>query len=753
MKNKKILWSLLPIFILLGAFGLYRSDAFPKRKEPIYIVVTVPGLDISKAATERSINAIQLYLDEVNATSGGVNGHPLKLVQKIDGGNTAQAEKVANEIVQEKRALIVLGNGWSGPATAIGKVFAANQIPAMTAGATAPSVTEGNDWFFRVLNNNNSQGNFIAEYASALFGYKTATIIYEDNAYGQSLAEAFEAAFKTQHGEIIDSSPVREKSESLTEDVQVILQSYAEIPEMVFLATSKASGAAAVVNLRNEYPDIAIIGGDDLGDAKFVESVSEYLGGKGSANIMDGIYAASPLIFDIANDRAQKFRSDYLEKYGETPTWFTATSYDSALVAVEAMRKAGISGDQDKLVEDRQKLRDYLDTVDRAEEGFAGLTGDIYFDDNHNFVQPMAMGLFESQQFISAPIQLTAINSGAVTKDIYDGLKTGDVIRLGTQYAYKTQIVYVGIDINEFKDLDIDNGHAYLADFYLWFRYQGNLNFDEIAFDNSVGDTSLGEPLQEKAFGDMNYRLYHIRDTFTNNFDLRNYPFDKQQLKINLRHTALERHNLIFVVDLLGLGDVTTRTTILQSLDQARAFAAINDWKPINGYFHADSVHEYTTRGDPAQFGEKIDIEYSRFNAAIEIQRDAIRFTSKTMLPVLCIIALAYLGLFLPGKEFETVTGIMTGTVLSVVFFHVDLSGRLNVGYTVALDFAFYVIYALLAIELMISIIAWHRSVIEGDDGKFVRRLFWLMRTLYPIVLIGGAILMIINYDISLVAF
>jgi len=91
----------------------------------------------------------------------------------------------------------------------------------------------------------------------------------------------------------------------------------------------------------------------------------------------------------------------------------------------------------------------------------------------------------------------------------------------------------------------------------------------------------------------------------------------------------------------------------------------------------------------------------------------------------------------------------MTGTVLSVVFFHVGLSGHLNVGYTVALDYVFYIIYALLATELFLSIIAWHKSV-KDEESKAIRQIFLLMRFLYPIVLIGIIVGSFLIYDISI---
>jgi len=213
-----------------------------------------------------------------------------------------------------------------------------------------------------------------------------------------------------------------------------------------------------------------------------------------------------------------------------------------------------------------------------------------------------------------------------------------------------------------------------------------------------------------------------------------------------LRHHALERKELIFVTDILGIGEIN-QEMVLENLEQARAFETINDWRPITGLFFADSIHDFSTRGDPAHFDQKTAIEHSRFNVAIEVQRDYIRFVSKTMLPIFAILVLSYLALFLPDREFETITSIMTGTVLSVIFFHVGLSSRLNVGYSVAIDYVFYAIYALLATETFLSIVAW-RKISKYDRDMSVKYLFWFMRALYPIVFIIGIAWIIIAYDL-----
>ena len=743
MKKKFVLIVVLVLIFLVAGFGLYRTNQ-ANNKNPIYVSVTVLGNAEEHEGTARAINSIQLYLDKANA-EGGIDGHPLKMLINVDGGDPSLSPEVALDVVNSP-AIISLGNTYSDAATAAGKIYAENHMPVMTSGATAPDVTIDNDWFFRVINDNIAQGAYIAEYAYVILGYEKANIVYENNSYGISLRDAFKETFEELGGEVITVNPIA-NTETLEDDAKAIITSYKETPDMVFIATYKTSGLEMLKQIRNSrFRSVTVIGGDDVGDSVFATRFAD----NGNAiEKLENTYAASPLIFDVGSEGAQRFRDQYIETYGEYPSWFSATTYDSALVAIEAMRNSGITGHPEDLKEDREKLRDYLDSIDTADKAIEGVTGNIYFTGNNNFVQPMAMGAFSGGKFISAPVQIASLEGHETDDDIEAGVAEGIMVEIGNKCFYLTQIVYVGIDINEFNNVDTDGEHTYLVDFYLWFRYNGDLDISHIMFDNAVEPISLDSPMISKELGETSYRLFRIRDTFTDAFNLSKYPFDKQYLSIHLRHNLIERKNLIFVVDTLGLGDVTTRRTILESLERSHAFDTVSDWKPTNGFFYADSIHDYTTRGNPAQFGEKSDIEYSRFNAAIEIERDVVRFTAKTMLPVLCIIVLAYLGLFLPNREFETITSIMTGTVLSVVFFHVDLSGRLNVGYTVALDYAFYAIYALLATELFISIIAWHKSTKEGNE-KIISILFWTMRILYPVVLVGGIFAMIFFYDITL---
>ncbi|WP_245824175.1 MULTISPECIES: hypothetical protein [Planktothrix] len=83
-------------------------------------------------------------------------------------------------------------------------------------------------------------------------------------------------------------------------------------------------------------------------------------------------------------------------------------------------------------------------------------------------------------------------------------------------------------------------------------------------------------------------------------------------------------------------------------------------------------------------------LEYSQFNAVIDIKRDLLSFSIKNLLPLWFFVAVAYLLLFLPFEQLSVEA--LSGLLLAVVFYHLSLLQALpdGVGYVVALDYAFY---------------------------------------------------------------
>lgn len=730
-ENMKRLFDRLPA-------GLQVVNPFAAEKMPIHVAVIVPEKESdSHPEIERTA---KLFEREINA-NGGVNGYPLKIDFYYDGNDTVdEAISQANQVVSDRRALVVIGHRKSPASAAVASIYESARIPSLNTTASAPEVTKDHPWAFRLISNTNDLGKYAALYTKDVMGHDTASIIYTDDNFGQSLDASFKTTFESRGGTIVYEqkmarfATVDEKGrQTAREIVQTLTPPDGPQPGIVFLAVTKNEAKALILAMRANKQDFPLIASYGMGDIHFAPMFDK-------PSDIDGLTAMTILSYDVAGEQAQIFHDNYSNEYQEAPSWIGATTYDALQIAVNAMKKINATGSPDTLETERGRIRDYLESIDSPTKAVEGLTGSIYFDQEHNFKQPTLFGVFQQGSFIAAPLQLRPIPDKRLIPDV----NNGTVITHGAENFYKTNVVYAGIKLNDISDVDIDRNHTFTADFYLWFRYQGDLDVDAIEFINSVVPIKLDEPVSAYPPGNPIYSLYRVRAQFRADIDLQNYPFDHQELVIRFRHRNLTRERLIYVDDSLGMDNITSGEDLIDRFDTDHVFATVSDWTATDARVYIDTHSNKASLGNPAWIGTHQNLENSRFNIEIDIQRKSARFVLKNMLPLFCLVVLAYLSLFLPGYKFDTITGIMTGAVLSIVFFHVNLSSRLNVGYNVALDYVFFATYLLLILELLLSIIAWHNE--QEKDERRARGLMTWARVIYPVYLISVGALLIWLY-------
>ena len=226
----------------------------------------------------------------------------------------------------------------------------------------------------------------------------------------------------------------------------------------------------------------------------------------------------------------------------------------------------------------------------------------------------------------------------------------GIFYRWSSNTCKKSTFVYVGFDINEVNYLD-EKSSTYVVDFYLWFRYQGNLNPDQIEFTNyginrlaSGKSLTIGKPIQSGEEHGVKYKIYRIKADFHEKFDFHNYPFDKQRLSVRFRHTELTRNDLIYAIDLIGMENITGKELFNQW--KQKVFREITSWTPTKITFFQNTLVKDSTLGYRQLIDTKSNLEYSQFNAVIEMKRKLLSFSIKNLLPLWFFIAVAYLFLF-----------------------------------------------------------------------------------------------------------
>ena len=441
---------------------------------------------------------------------------------------------------------------------------------------------------------------------------------------------------------------------------------------------------------------------------------------------------------DIASEPTQRGINQYVRRYQEEPTWVAISAYEASAMIIDVIKTLGIEGSH--RIAERQKIRDYLATRTSMADALEGMNGPFYFDRHGNAVQPLAVGRFQKQQLISALIQFQPVPSLDKVVHMQKKIAEGRIVIVDGRYLYKTRMVYTGIDFNEVTQIDSKNS-TYKIDFYLWFRYKKGINANNIEFTDAVSKgfktLQLGEPLIEETLdNDVIYQLYRVNAEFKEGFNFRDYPFDVQKLAIRFRHAYLTQENLIYVVDLVGIGE-TTDQGMMEKLNRNHVFNRISDWKIKTVHLFQDIQRKESTLGNPYLFGnDEADVEFLRFNAIIEIEREIVSFITKNLLPLLFLVGISYLIMFLPFEQ-VSVTAV-SGTLVAVAFFHLSLANGLpsGIGYAVLLDYGFYVIYGLIIFQLLLVVIGQRIK----ENQVALKRLVLTGRIVYPMVfLICGA--------------
>jgi branched-chain amino acid transport system substrate-binding protein len=682
-------------------------------------IAMVSSLSNSASLDQNNVDAVNLYLKSVNK-AGGINGKQVVLSVYDDQNKLDVALQVAETIVRSK-AVAVIGHRTSDLTLAGSKAYEEYTMPVISGGVAGDKLSEFK-WFFRTIFSNKVQSTLMANYVNKIMKYSKVTVIEGDDVYGKNLGEQVVSKFKELGGEVVNKLIV---GEDFSKDIEQIIKALqtsikaGEDPGLLIGAMPFNRAVEFIKQVKLANLNLPILGGNSFADT----AITEYFAKdpreqKEKGFFTNGIRAFTPAIFDVLDDTGQQFRSDFEQAYGREPGTITAAFYDAAVGIVEALKQSDINGKTTK--ELRSLVITGLKEFNTQAKAFRGAGRFIYFDKNGDTIVPAYVGLYDRTQLTSAFTQLQIIVDPSIVEDLPNKVQSGEILKIGDLYLQKTNIVYVGMDINDLDNID-EAKSTYLVDFYLWFRYRGNVPADEIEFTNystehldSGVKLSLAKPIkegkEEAKGGDINYKIYRMKADFSDNFEFHLYPFDRQTLKVKFRHANLTRDQLIYVIDTVGMRGAKSEKILAQA-KRIGVFDNISSWIIEKVQFFQNTLIDNSTFGNRQLIDADSDIRYSQFNASIHIKRDVLSFSIRNLLPLLFFIIVAYFLMFLPIEHVSVEA--VSGLLLAVVFYHLNLTDRLpkTVGYTVLLDYAFYIVYALLGLQLLIIVLTHSKRI------------------------------------------
>ncbi len=308
-------------------------------------------------------NGVQLAIEDANAAGVEIGGRKAKfeLVSEDDEANPTKAATVAQKLV-DARVAAVVGHFNSGASIPASKVYADGGVPQISPSSTNPDYTlKGYKTTFRVVAHDGQQGPTLGRFAVEKLKAKTIAVIDDSTAYGQGLADNFEATVKAAGAKVV----AREHTTDKDTDFKAIL-----------------------TKIKGRKPDLIMFGGIDPQAGPMVKQMAQlgikakYIGGDGmqtpnfiklAGDSAEGVMASIPGLPKDQMPGGKQFMEKYKAKFNAEVELFAPMGYDAVMVFIDAMKRAG-SADPAKFLPEVGKTK------------LTGVIGPIAFDEKGDLV-------------------------------------------------------------------------------------------------------------------------------------------------------------------------------------------------------------------------------------------------------------------------------------------------------------------------------------------------------------------------------
>ena len=324
-------------------------------------------------------NAVMLYFDQLNA-NGGINGKKVVVKEYDDKGDGVEAVNAYN-LAKENGITAVVGSVLTGTTIALADATYEDNMPQITASATAAGVTVMEDTgevrtnVFRACFIDPFQGQKMAEYAAEKVGAKTAAVFYETGSdYSEGLKNAFVEEAEKLGLEVVATEAFATGDKDFKAQMTNIA---AKNPDVVFCPIYYGEAGLAITAARQAGCTAMFLGGDGFG------SVKDYA----SAEDLEGTVYCSG--YAPGTDSVAQFEKDYCETFDvdEVPNMFAPLAYDAAMLMAYGLKAAEDAGLTAGTEEYKQAVIDAIKTM----SGVEGITGTYSFDDNNNPIKSVAI--------------------------------------------------------------------------------------------------------------------------------------------------------------------------------------------------------------------------------------------------------------------------------------------------------------------------------------------------------------------------
>lgn len=320
--------------VLVGGMALFAGYS-PVMGAPAHEIVIGNLQDLS-GPTSVWGNAVtrgaELAAEKING-HGGINGARIKLITLDTKGDVQEAIKAFNRLVDQEKAVAVLGPPISNIGIGLAPIADAKKV-AFVGSFADPRATVGEDGkvhpsMFLVQPTTVQYGEIMAGYAVEKLGFKKIAILYDQsNAYAVSLVAPFKAYAEAAGAKIVDEEVYGKTDRDYRTQLSKIKASNANCvfaPNYIqgLVITAKQSEQLGLT--------MPFVGALDYA-APFASLVND-------PKAANNIYFANN--YSDSEPQLTEVRKAYRAKYNEDPINKVYLGYDKMLVVAEGIKKGG----------------------------------------------------------------------------------------------------------------------------------------------------------------------------------------------------------------------------------------------------------------------------------------------------------------------------------------------------------------------------------------------------------------------------
>lgn len=384
MFKKKTMCIFLSLVLILSVFaagcGSSNKPAEPAKpaEDVIKIGVYEPLTGGQAAGGKMTVDGMKL----ANKLFPQVLGKKVELVVEDNKSEPTESANVVSRLIDQHKVQVILGSYGSSNSKSGGNVAKTKGVPAIGCSPTNPTVTQDNDYYFRVCFIDPFQGTVMATYAFNDLKAKKVAIIREVTSdYSVGLTNYFVDAFKKLSGDadsVVATLDYKKGDQDFTAQLQTIKN---KKPDVIFAPGEIGESAILIKQARQLRIDVPFLGGDTWEAPEFLS-----IGDKAVEGIAFSThYTAEAPVTEMSPKFVEAFKAEYS---GQEANAFAALGFDTYILALDAITKAGKY--------EAKAIRDILATT----KDFKGATGNITFDSNGDPIKSAVIKQVKDGKFV-----------------------------------------------------------------------------------------------------------------------------------------------------------------------------------------------------------------------------------------------------------------------------------------------------------------------------------------------------------------